>query len=100
MALKGEPGRAQALAGALRQGTLADAADLFYNSLEMPVFAKHPVLPVIRDYFMENGAIVSLMSGSGATIFALTSSRSDAEKLREKYHGRFGEAGWSRTVLL
>lgn len=100
VALKGEPGRAQALAGALRKGTLTDASNLFYNSLEIPVFAKHPVLPVIRDYFKENGAIVSLMSGSGATIFALTSSRSDAEKLREKYHGRFGEAGWSRTVLL
>ena len=100
VALKGEPERAQALAGALRKGTLTDASNLFYNSLEIPVFAKHPVLTVIRDYFKENGAIVSLMSGSGATIFALTSSRSDAEKLREKYHGRFGEASWSRTVLL
>jgi len=100
VALKGESGRAQELAGVLRQGTLTAASNLFYNSLEMPVFEKHPLLPVIRDYFIENGAIVSLMSGSGATIFALTSSRSDAEKLREKYHGRFGEAGWSRTVLL
>ncbi len=99
-ALNGEPGRAQALAEALRQGTLVDVADLFYNSLEAAVFAKHPVLPVICDYFRENGAIVALMSGSGATIFALTSSRSDAEALRAKYHGYFGEAGWSRTALL
>ncbi len=99
-AFNGEPGRAQALEGALRQGTLADAANLFYNSLETPVFAKHPVLPVICDYFRENGAIVALMSGSGATIFVLTSSRSEAETLRAKYHGHFGEAGWSRTVLL
>ena len=98
--LNGEPGRAQALAEALRQGTLADAADLFCNSLETPVFAKHPVLPVICDYFRENAAIVALMSGSGATIFALTSSRAEAEALRAKYHGYFGEAGWSRTALL
>ena len=98
--LNGEPGRAQALVETLRQGTLAAAADLFYNSLEKPVFAKHPVLPVICDYFLENGAIVALMSGSGATIFALTSSRADAEALRAKYHGYFGEAGWSRTALL
>ena len=24
----------------------------------------------------------------------------DAEELRAKYHGHFGEAGWSRTALL
>jgi 4-diphosphocytidyl-2-C-methyl-D-erythritol kinase len=99
-ALDGSPGRASALADELNNGTLSAAADLFYNSLEQPVFEKHPVLPLIRDYLQDNGAIVSRMSGSGATLFALSSSRAEAEKLRAKYHGQFGQAGWSRTVLL
>jgi len=98
--LNGEPGRAQALADALAGGSLAEAAGLFFNSLEKPVFAKHTVLPVIRDFLREQGALVSLMSGSGATVFALTEGRAEAESLRAKYHEQFGQAGWSRTVLL
>ena len=99
-ALNGEAGRAEALADELKMGTLGDAVDLFHNSLEAPVFYKHPVLRVICDFFRANGAIVTSMCGSGSTIFALASSRADAEELRSKYHGHFGEAGWSRTVLL
>ena len=99
-ALNGEAGRAEALADELKMGTLGDAVDLFHNSLEAPVFYKHPVLRVICDFFRANGAIVTLMCGSGSTIFALASSRAEAEELRSKYHGYFGEAGWSRTVLL
>ena len=98
--LNGEPGCAQALADALAGGSLAEAAGLFFNSLEKPVFAKHTVLPVIRDFLREQGALVSLMSGSGATVFALTEGRAEAESLRAKYHEQFGQAGWSRTVLL
>ncbi len=98
--LNGQPGRAKSLAKDLVEGTLADAAGLFYNSLEPPVFAKHAVLPVIRDFLRDNGATVALMCGSGATIFALTPARPEAEALRAKYHEQFGPAGWSRTVLL
>ncbi len=99
-ALNGDAGRAEALADVLKEGALGDAVELFHNSLEPPVFSKYPVLQVICDFFRANGAIVTLMCGSGATIFALASSRIDAEELRSKYHGHFGEAGWSRTVLL
>lgn len=98
--IKGRPGRAKELADALREGTLSDTADLFYNSFEVSVFAKHAILPVIRDFFRDNGTIVAMMSGSGATMFALTSGRPEAEVLRSKYHSQFGQAGWSRTALL
>ncbi|MBT5846698.1 MAG: 4-(cytidine 5'-diphospho)-2-C-methyl-D-erythritol kinase, partial [Verrucomicrobiales bacterium] len=36
-----------------------------YNSLETPVFQKYTVLPVLKNFLMENGALVALMSGSG-----------------------------------
>jgi 4-diphosphocytidyl-2-C-methyl-D-erythritol kinase len=99
-ALDGRPGRAQALADALKGGNLSASAEFFYNSLEQPVFKKYPVLPVIRDFLNDNGAIVARMSGSGATLFALLHDRAEAENLRAKYHEKFGQAGWSRTVLL
>ena len=93
-------GRAKELAGLLLDNNLGAASCLFHNSLEAPVFAKHAVLPVIKRFFHDNGAIVSMMSGSGATMIALLPDRVSAEKLRIKYHERFGQSGWSRTVLL
>ncbi|MBL67559.1 MAG: 4-(cytidine 5'-diphospho)-2-C-methyl-D-erythritol kinase [Verrucomicrobiales bacterium] len=97
---KSKKGMADSLADELARGSLENAKGLFFNSLEKPVFEKHAVLPVIRDFLESNGALVAMMSGSGATVFALTSGRPEAEALRAKYHGRFGQAGWSRTVLL
>ena len=72
----------------------------FYNSLETPVFQKYTVLPVLKNFLMENGAHVALMSGSGSTMFAITENRPEAETLRAKFHEHFGQAGWSATVAL
>jgi 4-diphosphocytidyl-2-C-methyl-D-erythritol kinase len=72
----------------------------FYNSLETPVFQKYTVLPVLKNFLMENGAHVALMSGSGSTMFAITENRPEAETLRVKFHEHFGQAGWSATVAL
>ena len=52
------------------------AAGDFYNSLEAPAFDKFPVLALYQEFLRENGALVSLMSGSGSTTFAI------AENLR------------------
>ena len=71
-----------------------------YNSLETPVFQKHTVLPVLKSFLMENGALGALMSGSGSTMFAITENRPAAETLRGKHHEHFGQAGWSATVAL
>ena len=71
-----------------------------YNSLETPVFQKHTVLPVLKSFLMENGALGALMSGSGSTMFAITENRPVAETLRGKHHEHFGQAGWSATVAL
>ena len=92
----GHEGQAAAMLQSLQAGEL----DGFYNSLETPVFQKHTVLPVLKNFLTENGALVALMSGSGSTTFAITSDRPAAEALRAQYHKRFGQAGWSATVAL
>ena len=92
----GEEGRMVVALDSLRKGEFAG----LYNSLEKPVFGKFLVLPVLKDFLLDQGALAALMSGSGSTTFAITEDRPAAEALRTKYHQNFGQAGWSATVSL
>ncbi len=92
----GRAGQADSMLQSLKSGELAG----FENSIETPVFRKHAVLPILKNFLTENGALVALMSGSGSTTFAITNDRPAAESLRAKYHEHFGQAGWSATVAL
>jgi 4-diphosphocytidyl-2-C-methyl-D-erythritol kinase len=99
-ALHGQAGRAQRLISGLRHGTLADAAKEFYNSLEAPALHKYPLLQLFQDFFRENGAAGTLMSGSGSSTFAVTDSQRTAETLLEKFKLKFGETIWTTAVSL
>jgi len=92
----GESGQMELMAQNLRRGELNGLS----NSLEGPVFQKYVILPVLKQFLLDEGALLALMSGSGSTTFAITEDQSAAEMLRAKYHDRFGQAGWSATVLL
>jgi 4-diphosphocytidyl-2-C-methyl-D-erythritol kinase len=97
-ALNGRKGRAHELATGLQAGNLAAAAAGFYNSLEAPVLAKFPVLKLYQEFLMASGAVVSLMSGSGSTTFAIAENMSAADRLAEKFKARFGTQGWMAVV--
>jgi len=97
-ALNGRTGRASELIGRLQTNDLAGAADAFYNSLETPAFDKFPVLQLYREFLMENGAEMALMSGSGSTTFAIAENLAAAENLAEKFKSQFGANGWLATV--
>lgn len=99
-ALNGEPGKASALIDRLRTSDLRAAAPGFFNSLERPVFRKYPVLQVLKDFLLNQGAVVALMSGSGSTTFAITPSPSVAESLRERVLAQFGEHQWTAITPL
>ena len=73
-------------------------ADGFYNSLEAPAFDKFPVLTLYQEFLRENGALVSLMSGSGSTTFAIAKNLVAAEALAEKFKSQFGDNGWTATA--
>lgn len=114
----GTPGRAEKLVAALQSGihlipsfsptgekvsgrTVEGAAlDHFYNSLEAPAFDKFPVLQLYKEFLRENGALVSLMSGSGSTTFAIAENLKAAETLAEKFKSQFGDKGWIATVAI
>jgi 4-diphosphocytidyl-2-C-methyl-D-erythritol kinase len=97
-ALRGRAGRARELIAKLQAGDLAVAATSFYNSLEAPAFDKFPVLSLGKDFLQENGALVSLMSGSGSTTFAITENLAAAQCLEEKFKSKFGRNCWTATV--
>lgn len=99
-ALNGERGRARKLIAALRDEDLEAAGRGFYNSLEAPALEKFPVLTLYQEFFRNQGAVVSLMSGSGSTTFAIFPTQAKAEAAIEPFQARFGSAGWISVVPL
>ncbi len=99
-ALNGKAGRAEILISKLQAGDLVAAAESFYNSLEAPAFDKFPVLQLYQEFLRDHGALISLMSGSGSTTFAITESLAAAENLAEKFKAQFGDHGWTATAAI
>lgn len=98
-ALNGEAGRATKLIAALDAGDLRKAAREFYNSLEAPALEKYPWLAVLQDFLRENGAVATLMSGSGSTTFAITRDLCGAQELAERVQEKFGRC-WTAVVAV
>lgn len=97
-ALKGRPGRAKSLIKAM-QSNDPNWGALLYNSLERPAFQKYPVLELYVNEFKKLGAVASLMSGSGSTVFGYFSSTDAASNALKNFRAKFGLAGWSTIVL-
>ena len=54
------------------------------NDFEVSVFAKHPVLASIKQNLRDNGALFSMMSGSGSSLFGLFSDEQTALESAKK----------------
>lgn len=96
----GRPGRAEKLAAALRDGDLAAARAEFYNSLEAPALRKYPLLECFQEFLRQNGAWMSMMSGSGSTTFAIADSERIAHDLLDQFKTHFGNKCWTAIVPL
>lgn len=96
--LRGQAGRAARLVERLQTSTLDIASTEFFNSLEAPALSKYPVLAVYQEFLKMNGATAALMSGSGSTTFAITTSKAECETLRDKFKREFGDACWTVVV--
>lgn len=97
-ALQGRKGRAKELIALLGGNDLGAAGREFYNSLEAPALKKFPLLVLFQDFFREEGAAATLMSGSGSSTFALWSSHHLAERAMERFKGKFGGNIWTTLV--
>ncbi len=57
---------------ALKQGAFEDGGRELFNRLEEPVFELYPDLAAARSVLTGEGALGTLLSGSGSTVFVLT----------------------------
>ena len=99
-ALNGTPGRAAKLIQSLGGSDLLAAGRDFYNSLEAPALEKYPLLVLFQEFLREQGALATLMSGSGSTTFGIFRNLPASEAAAEKVRGHFGTSGWIATVSL
>jgi len=99
-ALNGQPDRAQKLIAKLQTGDLRAAGAEFYNSLEAPALEKYPVLALFQEFLRANGALASLMSGSGSTTFAIAENKTAAESLVKKFKTKFGQNCWTAVIAV
>ena len=93
-------GQANELAKSLANGSLAEAGDTFYNSLEAPVFDKFPLLKLIKQHALVNGAEAALLCGSGSTVFVICSDAATAQSLGQAIKSKFGQQSFVQTVPL
>lgn len=63
-------------------GPLLDSG-AFFNAFEISVFPKHSLVAAMKDKFLDLGARVALMSGSGASVFGIFADRQQAEAAAE-----------------
>lgn len=96
-ALNGKPGRAETLASLLQKTDLRTAAKEFYNSLEAPALDKYPILALYQEFLRAEGALATLMSGSGSTTFAIAENLEQAKTMEEKFRAKFGRC-WTAVV--
>lgn len=77
---------------AIENQDLYQIAGRFGNVLETVTVKEYPVIQEIKDLMMEYGAIGSLMSGSGPTVFGLfTNPKAAAEAYEELRYGKGSE---------
>jgi 4-diphosphocytidyl-2-C-methyl-D-erythritol kinase len=65
----------------LAQRDLPGVAGKLGNVLETVTIPAHPAIAEIKKYMIEYGAMASLMSGSGPTVFALVADQREAERI-------------------
>ncbi len=56
---------------AIRDGDLKQMCSLFGNVLEQKTGAEYPVIGRLEQFFLDRGALGSIMTGSGPTVFAV-----------------------------
>lgn len=69
---------------ALEAGDLCTVAENMENVFESVVAPRYPLIHIYKTIMVRNGALCSLMSGSGSTVFGLFDIRKKAQKCYER----------------
>lgn len=82
----------EAMLEAIHGGDAHKAAGLLCNVLEGVTETEHPVIADYKRFMMEHGAMASMMSGSGPTVFGLVREKQQAWHLADTLKKYDGEA--------
>lgn len=64
---------------AIKEQDLNKLSNLLYNVMEEVTVSEYPVIEKLKSIMLENGALSSIMSGSGPTVFGLFDDREKAQ---------------------
>lgn len=87
---------------AISHQNLGEIASQLHNDLEKVVLPVHPQVQSLKAAFMAAGAIGTMMSGSGPTVFALAESSDHAEALKAQVQAQFADSDlelWATSSL-
>jgi len=68
---------------------LASLTGIIKNDFEEVVFDQYPEVKEIKETLYKSGAVFSLMTGSGSTVFAFFNNPEDAVKAEQIYRGKY-----------
>ena len=81
---------------AIKKQDFREMADLMGNVLETVTIPAYPIIQEIKDFMMAHGAVNSMMSGSGPTVFGLYRDHQAAERACNMLR----ESGMAKMVFL
>ena len=87
-----EPPRTNELIDSLRRRDYESAARFMRNDLEHALFIKYPLLVLLREFLLAQGALRVMVSGSGPTLLALFRDDSAAHAAHARAKAEFDSA--------
>ena len=82
----------------LKEAEGGDLAKILYNDLETPAGKFFPILFSVKEDLMKAGALGTLMSGSGPTVFGIAASKEAAEEIAKKMKLKYKRVIVTKTV--
>jgi len=76
----------------IEKSEFGDLQDILFNDLESVTTKRFPVISGIKDRLKEQGAVFSMMSGSGPTVFGIFRSSKETEKASKAFKGCWTKA--------
>ena len=83
---------------AMERRQIRSVAYYMRNLLENVTLRKHPILKTVKSNMMEHGAVGTLMSGSGPTVFGIFEDDALAEIAEKFFREKYREVYLTRTI--
>ena len=96
--LTGKKSASREILKCVKRNNLREIAKFLHNDFETVVLDKYPLLKEIKDSLVANGALNSVMSGSGPTIFGIFEDEEKAKNAYEKLKGSYKFVYLTKTL--